>query len=72
MASMAHRIHIHILLNGRNLDPMLVDLAGSSFAVLLYFLGMLHPSCQALLRPLHCGFAVTAGGSCSSSAPGDS
>lgn len=51
------------------LRPSVRRLADGSFAVLPCSLSRLHSSCQALLRPLCHGFAVTAGGSCSSSAP---
>lgn len=45
MASMAHRIQIHILLNG-NLGPMLADLAAAP--LLCYSDSWVwHPSCQA-------------------------
>lgn len=68
MASVAHRIKIQILFSG-NLGPVFAGLADGSFAVLPCSLSRLRSSCQALLRPLCHGFAVTAGGSCSGSAP---
>lgn len=62
MASVAHRIKIQILFSG-NLGPVFAGLADGSFAVLPCSLSRLRSSCQALLRPLCHGFAVTAGGS---------
>lgn len=65
MASMAHRIQIHILSKG-SLGP--AGLTDSSFAVLPCSLSGWHSSCLALLRPPCHGLAVASGGSCSSSA----
>lgn len=65
MASMAHSIQIQVLSNG-NLGA--AGLSDSSSAVLPYALSRLHSSCLALLRPPCHGLAVTAEGSCSSSA----